>query len=214
MSIKVNIDELDESTRDYINEKLLIKIEDLNGFAPPRSFFLPNIVDEDIYLPFSFAHIELKKPRKKRENYTKMTTEFTGELRPDQKAVKKEAVDFLNQTGSVIISAHPGWGKTAFSINISQAIRLKTLVVINKIVLFSQWEKSINKFCPTARVQKVTPKSKLEDCDFYIINAINVPKMGFNFFRDIGLLIIDECHQIMAESLSKCMQYILPRYVD
>ena len=46
-----------------------------------------------------------------------------------------------------------------------------------------------------------------------IINAINVPKMGFNFFRDIGLLIIDECHQIMAESLSKCMQYILPRYV-
>jgi len=86
------------------------------------------------------------------------------------------------------------------------------LIIVNKIVLINQWVESIAKVCPKATVQ-VIKTNKLEDCDFYIINAINVTKKSLLFFREMGTLIVDECHLIMAECLSKCMQYIIPRYV-
>ena len=76
-----------------------------------------------------------------------------------------------------------------------------------------QWEESILKFCPTASIQKLTAKTKMKDCDFYIMNAINVEKMGKNFFKNIGNLIVDEAHLIMAETLVKSLKFICPRYL-
>ena len=101
---------------------------------------------------------------------------------------------------------------TYTSINIATNIKLKTLIIVNKIVLINQWEQAIETVCPDAKIQKLTSKSKLEDCDFYIMNAINVPKMKHNFFKSIGFLIVDEVHLILAETLSKSLQYISPRY--
>lgn len=102
---------------------------------------------------------------------------------------------------------------TCCAINLACAVGFKTLIIVNKIVLMKQWEESILKFSPEAKVQKLTPKSAINDSDFYIMNAINVPKMNRGFFSDIGMLIIDEAHMIMAETLSRSMQYIHPRYL-
>ena len=62
-------------------------------------------------------------------------------------------------------------------------------------------------------MQKLTSKSNKKESDFYIINAQNVEKMGRDFFNDIGLVIVDEAHLIMAERLSKSLQYVHPRYL-
>jgi superfamily II DNA or RNA helicase len=45
------------------------------------------------------------------------------------------------------------------------------------------------------------------------MNAQNIEKMGTSFFSDIGLVIVDEAHLIMAEILSKSLQYVYPRYL-
>ena len=45
------------------------------------------------------------------------------------------------------------------------------------------------------------------------MNATNVIKKDNDFFKDIQFLVIDECHLIMAEYLSKCMTKITPRYL-
>jgi len=82
---------------------------------------------------------------------------------------------------------------TLLAINISASIGFKTLVIVNKIVLMKQWEESIFRFCPESKVQRVTAKSEKKDCDFYIMNAINIPKMGKHFFDDIGNVVVDEC---------------------
>ena len=37
--------------------------------------------------------------------------------------------------------------------------------------------------------------------------------MSHNLFKNIGTVLVDEAHQIMAESLSLCMQYVCPRYL-
>jgi superfamily II DNA or RNA helicase len=51
------------------------------------------------------------------------------------------------------------------------------------------------------------------ECDYYIMNATNIPKHDVEFYKNIGFLIVDEVHLIMAEGLSKSMQRLVPRYV-
>ena len=102
---------------------------------------------------------------------------------------------------------------TAMGIYIATKIKLKTLIVSHRIILINQWKDSIQKFCPTATVQVLTAKSVMKDCDFYIMNASNVPKHDHEFYKDIGFMIVDEVHLIMAEGMAKCMQKIVPRYL-
>ena len=210
MSIKINIDKLNDEQRDKINDELRINL----GTGISKYIFPYNIDNDDIYIPFAFAMNEMNLKRNERKSYPSMNVKFEGNLRDEQKEVKKEAIDILNKNGSVILSMYTGCGKTITSINIACAIKLKTLIIVNKIVLIKQWKESILNFCPTAKIQELNTKSKFdEDSDFYIMNAINVPKMKNNFFKSIGCCIIDECHLIMAESLSKSLLTICPRYL-
>ena len=216
MSIQVNIEKLSNETREKINTDLTIEIEKGKyNTMGPKKFLQPySLVNNNttVVLPFAYGVRELKCERRTREEFPAIDVKFTGVLRDEQKIVKKEAIDIL-KTGSVIISAFPGFGKTLMAINLSSVIKLKTLIIVNKIVLIKQWEESITKFCPDALVQRVTPQTTKKEAHFYIINAINVPKMNKKFFADIGNLIIDEAHLILAETLSKSFQCISPRYL-
>ena len=152
--------------------------------------------------------------RPPRNIHSLMNVKFESELREEQKKVKKEAIDILNQFGSVIISAACGFGKTITSINICCSIKLKTLIVVNKIVLMTQWKDSILKFCPLSKVQLIKPNTVFDkDCDFFIVNAINIPKMGRRYFHLIQCCVLDEVHLLMAEKLSNLTAYIQPRYL-
>jgi len=102
---------------------------------------------------------------------------------------------------------------TITSIFIATQMKLATLVVSHRIVLINQWLNAIKTFCPNARTQVLESGCKKEECDFYIMNAINVPKNDRNFYKDIGFVIVDEVHLIMSEILSKSMLHLNPRYL-
>jgi len=180
-----------------INNDLIIKIptNKYNKSAPIKeigSYFLDS--NDYLYVPLAYGAIDLNLPRRSREKFPVMTQKFTGSLRDEQINVQKEALKILSKTGSIILSLHTGFGKTILSINLACEIRLKTLIIVNKIVLINQWEESILKFCPTAKIQKLNTKSDFDnDCNFFIMNATNVSKKKKSFFRNIGLCIVDEC---------------------
>ena len=215
MSCKVNIDNLSDDQRERINEELKIKLED-NKYSigmPPRYIFPYEIEGDNIYLPFSYAYRVLKLVRPKREYFSSMSVKFEGEMREEQREVYNEALTNLSKKGSVIVSCYCGFGKTFLAIKLACKVGLKTLIIVNKIVLMKQWEESILRFCPESKVQKMTPKSVKKDSDFYIMNAINVCKLDREIFEDIGCVIVDESHLIMAETLSRSLQYVNPRYL-
>ena len=213
MSICVNIDSIQWPIRKKINSDLEITIENKFSGGEPRYIYPFEIEGNDITLPFAYA-VTKKIKRPSRESLPgAINSTFTGSLRPEQKEVRQEAIKQLSSSGSILLSMYCGFGKSATSMKISCDIGLKTLVIVNKIILIKQWNEGINIFCPNASVQKITTKSKKEDCDFYIINAQNVEKMGKTFFSDIGTVIVDEAHLIMAETLSRCLQWVHPRYL-
>ena len=159
---------MNNKQRDKINDELRINL----GTGISKYIFPYNIVNDDIYIPFAFAINEMNLKRNQRKNYPSMNVNFEGTLRDEQKEIKKEAIDILNKNGSIILSMYTGCGKTITSINIACTIKLKTLIIVNKIVLLKQWKDSILNFCPTAKIQELNTKSKFdEDSDFFIMNA-------------------------------------------
>ena len=213
MSIKIKTSKLETKNIDKINNDLKITLENKFSFGCPRYIYPHEIVNDFIKLPFAYAKRVLKLERPKRDSFPILNLEFKGDLRDNQKIVKKEAVRYLSKTGSVLICAYPGFGKTCLSINIAIFIKFRVLIVVNKIILMEQWKNSLKKFAEGVRVELLKPKSKFKDSDFYIVNAINVPKIDKKILKNIGTVIIDEAHLIVAETLSKCLQHVFPRYL-
>ena len=214
MSCVIKHSKLSDEACSKIDKELFIKMEENKySFAPPETIYPHSVVGNDVCIPFAYAYRELKLKRPAREEYPQTCNNFAFDLYPEQKEFRKESLDLLNKKGSVLLSAFTGAGKTATAISLATMLRFKTLVIVHKVILMKQWEEEIRKFVPDARVQQLTAQSKIRDCDFFIMNAQNVPKMGVSAFKDIGLLIVDECHLIMAKTLSKSMQYIRPRYL-
>ena len=175
MSICVDIDSIRWDVRKNINSDLEIKIESKFGGAPPRYIYPFEIEGNEIDLPFAYATSKLKIKRPTRDSFTAENDfKFEGLLRPEQKEVRQEALKQLSSSGSILLSMYCGFGKSSTSMKLACDIGLKTLIIVNKIILIKQWEEGIKTFCPTASVQKLTTKSKKEDCSFYIINAQNI----------------------------------------
>jgi superfamily II DNA or RNA helicase len=219
MSLRINIDSLSDEKRQLIADELTVSPD-----APKKgkSFFatktqpieLFEIDGDNVVVPFAYGVTKLKIKRPKTNDYDKLSsTSFSGELRDAQKSIKDEAIKNLNLYGSSIISCYPGFGKTITSIYISSKIGMKTLIIVNRVVLMNQWKEALTRFCPTAKVALLSPQKKHSNADFYIINAINVGKFGSNFFEKIGTVIVDEAHLIMSQVLSQSLRFLFPKYL-
>ena len=173
------------------------------------------IEDEYVAIPFSYYLHHFNKYPNDEKKISEIKSKFQLELFDRQKEIRPEIFDILNQERSIILSLFTGYGKTLMAIYIACKIGLKTLVIDHRVVLTDQWENSIQKACGnTAKIQVLTAKSKIDpQADFYIINAINVPKRELSDFEDIGLLIMDEAHLLVTEKYSKALFYVQPKYL-
>jgi superfamily II DNA or RNA helicase len=213
MSRKFSINILSDEEKNIINDELTIKIEpDSYSFMTQPKYIIPYDIDNDnfIYIPFAYGE---KYERPLRSSFPIINYNFTGNLRLKQKKVVNESIKYLNKSGNVILSLYTGFGKSISAIYLAHKIKLKTIILLHRVVLINQWESTIKRFCLEAKIQKLTTKSKKKDCDLYLINAQNVGKLGKDFFNDIGTIIVDELHLIMAESLSNSLQHLVPRYL-
>src|SRR5690606_1318029 len=177
MSIKINIGTICQDMRVKMSKDLIVTQKETQYRKNPDVIYPYTIDDDGIgSFPYAYARKMNYKNNKKYEKSSKYY--FTGKLRDEQDLVKIECVKYLNETGSCLLSMYPGFGKTAIAIELSQRIGLKTLIIVNRIVLLNQWKESIEKFCPLATIN--TSYSSIEDTDFRIVNAINVEKMDKN----------------------------------
>lgn len=173
---------------------------------------------DNMAFPFqwSLQQARFRSFRRPRESYDQMDCRFEGQLRPEQQTIQKEAFQFLNQQGSVLIAVYPGGGKTITSLSICSRIRLKTLILVNRVVLMEQWKESVNRFFDekTTRVQIVEASDKLDpDAQFYVMNALNVPKRPASEFDRIGTVVVDEVHMMITQVFVQSLSFVFPRYL-
>ena len=220
MSIKVPLSIIDQ------NE--LIKFLHLPKsnvkFCSEKYLYPYKIVEENkieyIYIPFGFGMKYIREKmgkdyRPARNFFQKSSFMFdNAKLREHQEVVKEEALNYINKYGHVMISTYTGFGKTIMAIKLSSMINLQVLVITKGKKLITQWKEDIEKFSSDAKVQIIMPKDEIiEGKNFYIINSINLEKIDVNFFKKIGLLIVDEAHLVMTEKCSSYFLNICPRYL-
>lgn len=209
MSIKIDINSLTHEQRLDICNKLQFENENTKKWIYPYYINKQN----EIHIPFSYA-IKIGIKPKGRNNFMHKNIYFNGLLRDYQNKVKNKVIDQLNTKGSCVLSLHVGWGKSIFSLNIASIIGFKTLIIVHRLILIKQWSELIETVCPNSKYQFIKSKDEINpDCDFYLINAVNISKMGFDYFKTIGTVICDEIHLICAQTLYKCLFYLTPRYL-
>lgn len=134
---------------------------------------------------------------------------FTGVLRSHQ----KEALKAFKGNGVLCLPC--GQGKTATSIAIACHLKRKTLVVVHKEFLATQWRERIAQFCPGSKVGLIQGDTwNVDGCDFVIamIQTLCAREHSPDQFKCFGLVIVDEAHHIGAPAFSKTMFKMSPEF--
>ena len=231
MSMKYSLKNLTEEERLLIDKKLTIRVDDPKSkytkYLPAQYVYSYRIDDGNVRIPFAWGLSNISPKRPQRSSFPALNGSLSAHMRPNQIEVFQESIKCLNKKGSCLLSLPCGFGKTFLAIALANRIKLRTIVLVNKIVLQKQWVESIEKFSDCS-VSAVRPATKAQrqinskarkkwknsfSSDFVVINAINVEKIPQDILRSFGTVIVDECHLIMSKCMSNSLLYIEPRYL-
>ena len=231
MSVKLHLNGLSDYDKKHIERTLTITCEneDVDVFD-----VLKEPSGRSVLLPFSFArsfahspNTSCNDPNNNSVNALPLnldpsssSVDFTGTLRPHQQQVRDAAMKSLSETGSIVISAEPGFGKTITSIEMICAINVPTIIFVKQAMIMDQWRDAIAKHAPNKKVAKITSNKAIDhNADIYLTNPIilkkpiNETRFLSSDFEHIKLVVVDELHQIVTKVLHKAFFKFQPDYI-
>ena len=163
-----------------------------------------------LYIPKMFGKNKYKNCKvKELDEYTgkDIDVSFSGELRPEQKDVYNIMVDKLKEKKGAILQASAGCGKTIMCLKIITELKKKTLIIVNKISLLTQWKQEIEKFIPGARVGIIQGKKSCDTDDKDIVVGMLQSLARIDYpeekLKEIGMVCVDEIHHLGARLFSQ-----------
>jgi superfamily II DNA or RNA helicase len=137
---------------------------------------------------------------------------FKGSLRPEQLPIQQIFLEQDKGHGAGgIISLQCGGGKTVLGLSIIAEVQKKTIVLVHKDFLMTQWRDRIVEFLPNARIGKIQQDTiDIDDKDIVLamVQSVSVKDYPLKTFDSFGLAIFDECHHLGAEVFFKSMQKV------
>jgi len=140
---------------------------------------------------------------------------FQGDLREEQKPVEDTYMKHARENGGGIISLRCGGGKTVLALHIISVLKVKTIVVVHKDFLMTQWRDRIQQFIPDARIGKIQQNTidiDNKDIVLAMVQSLSMKEYEDDTFDSFGLVIYDECHHLGAEVFQKSMAKVASRY--
>ena len=130
---------------------------------------------------------------------------FVGQLKPSQKDVVQAALsEVLKPPHGAVLTLPCGFGKTVLALHIAWALGRRTLVIVHKEFLLSQWKERIRSFLPGASVGILQGKKEEIENDFVLgmVQTIASRDYPLEFFDRFGTLICDEVHHYASRMFS------------
>jgi superfamily II DNA or RNA helicase len=132
-------------------------------------------------------------------------------------AQEKAYEAFTKSSGSGLIILPTGVGKTILALYIAGRVKQKTLIVVQKNDLIVGWTKDIHETYGITKDKIGLIKAKERRtgriftlCTIQTLNRLN-PTEILNLSKEFGLIILDECHHIIATSY-KILSNLCSRY--
>ena len=170
-----------------------------------------------IYLPRFYAQDKFGPPTKSNMNEGQsINLSFNGSLRPEQYPIIKLYQEACEEKGGGLISLKCGGGKTVLALYLIAMLKKKTIVVVHKDFLMTQWRDRIQQFLPEARIGKIQQNTiDIEDKDIVLamVQSLSQKEYEADVFSSFGLAIFDECHHLGAEVFSKSMVKVSSKYM-
>jgi len=182
----------------------------LNVMQPPKyPIYLES--KSKLYIPKSYALQKFGVPFQDiRYKGIDIDLNFTGALRPEQdspvNAIMDACVDPLRMGG--ILNVFCGGGKTTMALYCIAKLRKKTIIVVHKEFLLTQWKERIEQFLPDAKIGYIKGKIlDIENKDIVIasLQSLSMKEYDSKIFNDFGTLIIDEVHHTSAEVFNRAL---------
>jgi len=140
--------------------------------------------------------------------------QFTGELRDTQMEVVNSFLKPEPHDG--LICLQTGGGKTVCGLYIASQLKLPTLVLVHNTFLRDQWIERIKTFLPNARIGMFQGTvQQVEDRDIVVgmLQSICMKEISSDTFKNIGFVIVDECHHIASEAFSQAVPKLTSKYM-
>jgi superfamily II DNA or RNA helicase len=173
--------------------------------------------DKKIYVPRYFGE-DLFGPAKtiKITEGDDINLEFQGTLRDNQVPVVDKYTNHVSKGGGGLLELPCGFGKTSIGLNLVSRLKKKTLVIVHKEFLMSQWIERINQFLPTARIGKIQGQViDIDDKDIVLamLQSLSMKDYPSTLFDSFGFTIIDEVHHISSEVFSCALFKLVTKYM-
>ena len=141
---------------------------------------------------------------------------FDGGLRDIQIPIYDKSIKYIREHGGGIISLKCGGGKTVLALYILASLGVKTIIIVHKDFLMTQWIERIKQFIPGARIGRIQQSIiDIEDKDIVLAMAqsLSMKEYDKKIFESFGMAIFDECHHFGAEIFHKCMLKVASKYM-
>ena len=173
----------------------------------PNSIYLPRFYGQDKYGLVS---------KSKLNDGTPINIKFNGSLRKEQEPIVKLYQDAAIKNGGGLISLKCGGGKTVLSLYLISLLKVKTIVVVHKDFLMTQWRDRICEFLPDARIGKIQQNTiDIENKDIVLamVQSLSMKEYDPEVFSSFGLAVFDECHHLGAEVFHRSMTKVSSKYM-
>ena len=187
------------------------------GNGSEKRFSLYMESPNSLYIPRFYAFEKYGKPDKsKMDEGIDIDISFNGSLRKEQEPIIDLYKRACLEKGGGLISLKCGGGKTVLALYIISMLKKKTIVVVHKDFLMTQWRDRINQFLPNARIGKIQQNTiDIENKDIVLsmVQSLSQKEYDPDVFSSFGLAIFDECHHLGAEVFSKSMAKVASKYM-
>ena len=141
---------------------------------------------------------------------------FCGSLREEQIPIQEIYLQNAKEKGGGIISIKCGGGKTVLALSIISKLKKKTIVIVHKDFLMTQWRDRILEFLPDAKIGKIQQNTidiDNKDIVLAMVQSLSMKEYNDDTFNSFGLAIFDECHHLGAEVFSRSMGKVASKYM-
>jgi len=170
-----------------------------------------------LYIPRFFGQDKFGNASKtKLEDGDDINISFNGSLRTEQEPIVDLYMKAAKDKGGGLISLKCGGGKTVLSLWIISLLKKKTIVVVHKDFLMTQWRDRILQFLPDAKIGKIQQNTidiEGKDIVLAMVQSLSMKEYPEDTFKSFGLAVFDECHHLGAETFSKAMPKVASKYM-
>lgn len=212
--IAIPLNELSSDNLIKLKKELTVKPEVdskyVNCDIPSYKLFMMS--KNNIYIPRRFKNV----PNILSDgNIVQM--EFDGLLKEstNQPEAANAVLEGLKRDGSGLLSLPTGYGKTTVALYVMCQLSVKTLIVVHKEFLMTQWMDRIRQFVPNAKIGKIQANSiDVEGKDVVVgmLQSLSMKDYDMSIFDGFGFTIIDETHHVCTRTFSRMLMKKTTKY--